>query len=378
MRVTRIEIIRTRVPYRDGGDGTPAGTSHVMTGFAQGKAMESLMLRVSTDTGHTGWGEAFGHHCNPATLAALTEMVAPYFLGATINGASPDNASDRLEQACRAFHLFGRTGPVMYALSGMDIALWDLKAQAAGQPLYALLGGGRRRLRAYASLVTYDGRADLAAANARQAYDAGFRAIKLHELEIDAIAAARAALPGDALLMTDVNCAWSPQEAARRAQAMRPLGLAWLEEPVWPPDDSEALAGLRRHGVPISAGENASGIEGYAHYLKAGSVDVIQPSVAKLGGVTAMRQAHALALRHGVRMQPHCYYYGPGLLATAHLIGALVPDALLEQPWVSFEALLTPHMQPAPELELPEQPGLGYEPDPMLLARYTVQSASVE
>src|SRR5690606_16075075 len=104
---------------------------------------------------------------------------------------------------------------------------------------------------------------------------------------------------------------------------LRELGLHWLEEPIWPPDDFESLATLRNAGVPLAAGENASGIDGYERYLKAGAPDIIQPSVTKIGGVSAMLQAFALGRRYGARVQPHCFYYGPGLYATAQVTAAL-------------------------------------------------------
>lgn len=129
-------------------------------------------------------------------------------------------------------------------------------------------------------------------------------------------AAAREALPvEEGELMVDVNCPWSVSQASDMAGQLQPLQLAWLEEPVWPPDDAHGLAQVRRHGVPIAAGENAAGVQGLRAMFEQGALDVAQPSVAKIGGISAMVQVFELARRYQVRVVPHCFYFGPGLLA---------------------------------------------------------------
>ncbi len=384
MYISKIEVIRLSIPYQDGSrppEGISQQAEHVLTGFSTQKAMESLLLKVTTNTGVVGWGEAFGHLANPATFTALTETVARYFIGAFIDQSELLSASSRVEQALKAFHLYGRTGPILYAISGIEIALWDIKAQIRELPLYRLLGGDKgsnQPLQVYASLVSYREDAAVAIANALDAVAKGFRCIKLHELEFDTIQAVRQALPEEVSLMTDVNCAWALTEAIGRARQLSSLNLGWLEEPIWPPDDVEALAVLRAEGVPLSAGENASGIEGYAHYLKVGALDVIQPSIAKIGGVSAMLEAYTLGKRYSTKVQPHCYYYGAGLLATAHVIAGMGGTEMVEVPWVSFEAHLIPQMAFEPSFTLLEVPGLGFSPDAAILQNYSIAHATIE
>ncbi|WP_434106017.1 mandelate racemase/muconate lactonizing enzyme family protein [Paraburkholderia caffeinilytica] len=240
--------------------------------------------------------------------------------------------------AQRAFHSYGSTGPTMYALSAVDIALWNLAGQAAGVPLCRMLGASRACVDGYASLVSYDNDPAEVARQVHRVHAEGFTRIKLHETSADAIRAAREALPAEVELMVDVNCPWSVEEAAPQAARLHSQGLAWLEEPVWPPDDYARLTRVRRSGVPIAAGENAAGIAGIRQYLESGAVDVLQPSVTKLGGVTAVREVMTLANRHGVRVVPHCFFYGPGLLATAHIVASLPDTVALEMPGVHFEA----------------------------------------
>ncbi|OOV98704.1 mandelate racemase [Pseudomonas sp. MF4836] len=375
MKIASIEVIRLSIPFSTGAtqrsnSGPVQDDDAFNAASTRHRRMESLMLKVSTDSGLVGWGEAFGHGSNPVTYKALTDLVAPQFLGSDVA-----NFQDTLEAARRALHGFGSSGPVTYALSAMDIALWDLAAQRAGQPLYKLLGGRDRPLELYASLVSYGNDPEEVARQVRRARGQGFRKIKLHETTYAAIAAAREALPvEEGELMVDVNCPWSVSQASDMAGQLRPLQLAWLEEPVWPPDDAHGLAQVRSHGVPIAAGENAAGVQGLRAMFEQGALDIAQPSVAKIGGISAMVQVFELARRYQVKVVPHCFYFGPGLLAVAHLCSLLPADISLEVPFIEFERLLYPQLAFTPQMSLPQQPGLGFAPDAEVLGAYTVES----
>jgi L-alanine-DL-glutamate epimerase-like enolase superfamily enzyme len=331
------------------------------------------MLKVTTDTGLVGWGEAFGHGSNPVTFKALTDVVAPMFIGTALA-----ERERTLEVARRALHGFGSTGAMVYALSGIDIALWDLAAQQAGVPLHQLLGGTPRELELYASLVSYGEDPAEVYRQVQRARGQGFRKVKLHETTYPAIAAAREALPVAAgELMVDVNCPWARAQACDMAEQLRGLELGWLEEPVWPPDDFAGLAQVRRHGVAVSAGENAAGVNGIRSLVEQGAVDVLQPSVAKVGGISAMLEVFAIARDHGVSVVPHCFYFGPGLLAVAHLCTLLPANVALEVPFIEFERLLYPELAFEPRMQLPELPGLGFVPDPEVLQAYCIDRALI-
>ncbi len=371
--VRAVEVLRIALPFDAGRrpDKAAAAAGEVAYNAASPalSRMEALLVKVTTDDGRTGWGEGFGHAVNPVTFAALTGLVGPFFLGAAADPAATG------ERAARALHAFGRTGPVAYALSAMDIALWDLAAQRAGRPLRHLLAeGARDRIEAYASLPSHGNDPAEVAHQVRRAHEEhGFTAVKLHETEYTAIAAARAALPAGAALMVDVNCPWPYEEARRRIERLRELDLAWIEEPLWPPDDLAALARLRACGVPVAAGENASGPAAFAQHFAAGAVDVAQPSVAKIGGVSGALEVVAAAAGHGVRVVPHCFYYGPGLLAAAQLVAALPEGTPLEVPFLRWPRPLHPAQCPVPVLDLPAEPGLGFAPDPRVVEEHLVE-----
>jgi L-alanine-DL-glutamate epimerase-like enolase superfamily enzyme len=175
--------------------------------------------------------------------------------------------------------------------------------------------------------------------------------------------------------MLDTNCPWTVDEALAMARKLRPLNLAWLEEPVWPPEDFSGLARVRREsGIPIAAGENAQNLMDFRTAFDANALDVAQPSVAKIGGITAMMAIAGLAEARGVRLIPHCAYFGPGFLASLHLHTRLAPGTPFERLFMTLEA--SPYhdaiMAKGGHVTVPQGPGLGLDPDPEILTRYAV------
>ncbi len=380
VKIVAIEVIRLSLAF-DAGRRPVAGAEQAAADTYNAadrtlRRMESLLVRLTDDAGRVGWGEAFGHLINPVTYAALEGPVGRWFKGAEFEPTRQGIAALR-DAADRALHAFGRTGPVLYALSAIDTALHDLAAQAAGLPLYRWLGGRRDEIDVYASLVSYDNVPDEVARHVRRAWDEGFRRIKLHETRREAIAAARDALPAGGELMVDVNCPWTAHEALGRVSELADLRLGWIEEPVWPCDDAHGIARVRGTGVPVAAGENASGVAGFRDLFEHEALDVAQPSVAKIGGPTGMAEVIALAAHHDVRVVPHCFYYGAGLLATAHVVATLPDDVALEIPYLDWPERLHDAQRPGARLRLPDTPGLGFVPDDAVLARNTIARATL-
>ena len=173
--------------------------------------------------------------------------------------------------------------------------------------------------------------------NVKRALESGFRHLKLHEINVDCVRAAREAAGDDIEITLDVNCPWSVREALDMTERLRPLKLRWLEEPVWPPENYSGLAQVRQQGgIPVAAGENASTLMDFQHLLEAKAVDFVQPSSAKMGGLTELRKVFALASVHNVTVMVHSFYDGPGLLANVHASAALGgPAAMVE--WRYFD-----------------------------------------
>jgi D-galactarolactone cycloisomerase len=332
--------------------------------------LEILLVKVETDDGLVGWGEAFGHTAIPSTKAALDTIIAPLLVG---RDATDIHALTR--EVLHAVHLLGRNGSFVFAFSGVEIALWDLLGKRTGQPLHALLGGTRHtELDAYASLLHYN-TPELVAKNTTAACAAGYRHIKLHQVtREDTLAAINAPGAQNARIMLDVNCAWSVPVALDMAEALADDGLMWLEEPVWPPEDCDGLAQVRDRGIPISAGENVAGVFGFKTLIEAGAIDIAQPSVSKIGGIGETLRVIDLCNTHGIEVAPHSPYFGPGFIATLHIVAARIERPLVEVLWLEMEANpFDPWMTTTNgRIKVPQGPGLGCDPDPVLLKRYGI------
>jgi D-galactarolactone cycloisomerase len=362
MKITRIEtrIHRSAFTYGVGLD-SQGGHSRATGGNLALKTMDTLLVKVETNQGIHGWGEGFGFTLVDTTRDAIDRLLAPACLG---QDARDIGAIHRMLQ--KRFHNFGRNGPVTFGISAIDIALWDIAGKVAGKPLHALLGDAARdKVRAYASLLRYGNPEDVAR-NAAEAVRRGYRDIKLHEIDLGCIRAARGATPADIPLMLDINCAWDEEgDAVDFCEAVKNLGVAWVEEPTWPPEDHAAMARVRAASpCAIAAGENAANPEDFCRMIEAGAASILQPSVTKVGGLTSMLEVAELARGAGLRLVPHCPYFGPGLLASLHFLAAQEVAEPLEIYFADLEKPpFGPHLAPQEgEIAVPQGPGLGLEP----------------
>ncbi|PYO01148.1 MAG: hypothetical protein DMD91_08725 [Candidatus Rokuibacteriota bacterium] len=233
MKITRVETMVLNLPMLIDG-ATP------MLGGRARTSIDMLLVRVDTDAGITGWGEAFGHRIFHATRAAIDTLLGPMFVG-----RDPSQILALHDEAQRVLHGVGRSGATIYALSGIDIALWDIAGKAAGLPLYRLLGGSARAdLPAYASLLRY-GTADAVDRYTTQALGRGYRYIKLHEITVPEIKAARDAAGAGVPIMVDTNCTstgWRSRCGRRRISPASPKSApAVISTP--PPERTTAPSG---------------------------------------------------------------------------------------------------------------------------------------
>lgn len=337
------------------------------------------LVAVHTDEGIVGVGSVF---TSEALVRAALDVLSPLLIGE--NALEPERVAERLH---RTTFWLGRGGSITHTISGVDTALWDVLGKATGQPVGRLLGGRYRdRVRPYASLLMDE--PDRLAAELRGLLDQGWTAFKIGwgpfgrvgpRLDEEIVAAARDAIGPDAMLMVDAGASdstWSHgyKWALRTAHMLERYDVAWFEEPL-PPDALADYAALRREApVAIAGGEVLTRRQSFHPWLEAGALDVVQPDVTKVGGLSEQRRIGWAAHDHGVRLIPHGWNTAVGLAADLQLASALPDTDLVEyltgSPYVD-DIVATPwRLDEDGMLPIPEGPGLGIDLDQDAIARY--------
>jgi L-alanine-DL-glutamate epimerase-like enolase superfamily enzyme len=362
-KIISAEVIELNIPFDDPGKGEGlfegAWTSH-----------DFALLRVETDNGLIGWGEGFSYFCRATVATLMRQSIIPALVG-----RDPADIDLILAELRQKLHIIGRYGITMFAISAADLALNDLNAKIAGVSLAEHLGGRKREnVAAYASLVRYADTGLVGELSAKAATE-GFGMIKLHEIKLPYIEAARVAIGPDVALTDDVNCNWTEVQTNDWAGALRDVDLLWLEEPIFPPEDFAALARLRKStGLAIATGENLCTAHQFGEMIAQGGADYVQPSVTKIGGLTETMETRRLANAAGLKIAHHAPYFGPGALATLQCLGAAEDEEYFEYLYVGREAslygdTLTPKNG---RIDIPLGPGLGFDPDPDVIGKFRV------
>lgn len=331
-----------------------------------------LFVRLTSDDGYTGIGETWWGTYQPMSKPGTPVFAIGVFVETLLRPLAVGQPCDTVEdiealwqRLVRATIQYGHEGIVSTAISGVDIAVWDLAAKRRGVPVAALLGPVvHESIPVYASL-TWLGDADRVCRDAERALGAGIRAIKLHEANVDLILEVRRRLGPGVPLMVDASARFDEDGAISAAQRLADADLVWFEEPVYPQSDHAALARVRQAAtMPIAAGENEFSLAGLERLVTSGAVDILQPEIAKFGGLTPARGIGEMAVAAGIPMYPHNYSLGPSLLANIHWAMTAPAARWLEVPWLS-EGGTFPCGMPMPELVdgcvlPPTAPGLGY------------------
>lgn len=368
--VAAVEAIPLRYALRDGGYGSSRGIVD---------ARETTIVRLETSDGVVGWGEAWGP---PVAVVPLIDELADGIRGSEVDGPVPF-VTNRLHQ-----HYHRGGGLFAAALSGIEIAMWDVLGRTLGVSVATLMGGrARENVVPYASggYVTPDRDLDTFRELLSEAVQ-GFAGAKIKcglgvREDVERATAAREVLGTDRALMVDINGNYTADQAITVACHLRDLDVTWLEEPL-PPDDFDGLRLLRVGAVPIAAGEALYTRSPFRHLVTERAVDVVQPDVTKVGGLAEARAICELARAWNIRVSPHVWGGGIGLAAALQLLAA-VPDyphtINTPQPlWLELdrgdnalrESLLTEPLRPESErLAVPTGPGLGVEIDTDALAR---------
>ncbi len=339
------------------------------------------LIAVHTDAGLTGHGSVF---TNGGLVAAALQVLEPLFRGE--NALEPERVCEKLHQ--NSFWM-GRGGTLTHAISGIDIALWDILGQATGQPVGRLLGGTyRRRVQPYCSLLMEE--PDKMREVVASYRGKGFRAFKIGwgpfgraqdpKLDEAIVRVAREAAGPEAKLFVDAGAsdAYWPHGlkwALRTAEMLKDYGVGWFEEAL-KPDAIEDFCTLRRASpVPIAGGEVLTRRQSFIPWLTRGAFDIVQPDVTKVGGISEQRRIAWMAYDFGVRYVGHGWNTALGVAADLQLAAAL-PDADLVEfiggsPYVDGIAERPFVLDAEGNLEIPDRPGLGVTLDRDKLARYT-------
>lgn len=367
IRIKSVEPIWVALPYEHGAPKPKR------SGLGAWDTQDILFVRVETDAGIVGWGEAFSNASSPVTYVAIREIVAPLATGLEVDSIETSVAA--LFRRCQSM---ARNGPMQFAISGLEIALWDIFGKVSRTPVWKMLGGRgeKRRVPAYASLFRLE-KEEFVRKVAGAAAGRGFGAVKLHEHTIDAVAAARKAIGDTTLLMVDTNCYWdNPEAVIAFCQRAADHNVWWLEEPIYPADRYDIMARARGHtSVKIAAGENLGNTVDVRWMLAAKGVDIVQPSVAKIGGIAATVAAMDLAREAGVEAYPHSPFVGPALAAAVHIIASRQESLYCENRFCDLEVNLLGARLVASDgaFEVGDAPGLGLEVDEAAVAKYRVR-----
>lgn len=300
-----------------------------------------LLVHVTDDEGRRGTGECWwgvpAHDGQaPDAPVRATATIVETILAPRCIGRDPSRIAELWFDLADDNYRFGDGGMLYCALSGIDLALWDLAGIRNGVPTVELLGGAvHETLPAYASLPPLRSEEALTREIDR-ARQAGFLATKLHELDPALIEHAVNAADPDLEVMVDVNGHFTPIEASRLATLLESLGVTWFEEPLSPMRDVRRIAEFRAsHSVPIAAGENEWSLLDSQRLLESGAVDYFQPEITKIGGLTPGIRHSALAEVHNVAFSPHNFRLGPSLAASIHWGFSSPATSWIEMPWTA-------------------------------------------
>ncbi|EAU39890.1 Mandelate racemase/muconate lactonizing enzyme [Fulvimarina pelagi HTCC2506] len=356
----------------------PKGTNFRM-GVGRMVKRDAVLVKIVSDDGITGWAEAH-HGRSPGAIAKLIETT----LAPMIIGMDPrDNVGiwHRLYLGHFATHGFGAGTAI--AMSGIDLALWDLRGKASGWPIFRLAGGSAKKVKAYAGGLTLGYQPTKQLIEEAQGYiAAGYKALKLRlgdtpKLDAARVEAVRDALGDDIDILSDVNAAYGLEEIRQLMPALDAAKIGWLEEP-FPPYDYHAYRKASELGrTPLATGENHYTRYEFQRLLEDDVVTVLQPDLSKAGGLTEVYRIAAMASARKQRINPHSSMTALNMFASLHLLSSIDNPGYFEADATSYNPFRT-DLASGASLEVdkdgyliaPEGPGLGVEVDEEFIANH--------
>jgi D-galactarolactone cycloisomerase len=368
MRIANVEVISLYMEYPGRLGFRYAGglvTSRVST-----------LVRVTTEDGAVGLGASYAY-------PDLARIIIEKHLRPHLLGSDPREPELLWEKMYGLTRWYGRKGVAISALGGLDIAFWDLRAKSLGKPLYQVLGAERNAAPAYASGLFWQDDVNVLEREASRHRSRGFRRVKTRlgrseAYDRAALAAIRRGVGKDGEILVDGSHRYTLETAEKIAGVLAAEKAVWFEEP-FPPEELDSYVALRpRISVPLAAGENEFGAQGFRELLRAGALDIAQPDACRAGGISECLRIGRMAREHGVKVATHTWSDAVALMANAHLIAALPNGMTVEvdqtgNPFID-ELLVEPLAIRDGLLRLPDAPGLGIELNPAALARLTLPS----
>lgn len=346
--------------------------SHPMTDATHGVMthFEVILAELETEYGRIGYGYTYTIGCGGTAIKALIERdLRPLLIG-----ADATRIEQIWERMWRCMHYVGRGGLVSFAMSALDIALWDLKGKREGLPLWKLLGGYSSRVRAYAGGIDLQLDPDEMVEQTRCNLQKGFRAIKIKagrdklSEDVERLRAVRDCVGPDMPVMIDANMRYTVERAIRAAHAFKPYDVFWFEEPTIP-DDYKGMARIAREGgIPLAAGENLHTIYEFRHSIEVGQVAFPEPDVSNIGGITNWMRVAKLAYAHNLQVTSHGVHE-----LHLHLLAAIPNASYLEVHSFGLERFIkNPPLLDGGMMTPSDEPGHGVRFDWGRLAEYEV------
>jgi L-alanine-DL-glutamate epimerase-like enolase superfamily enzyme len=372
MKITKITAIP--LSYR-----LPEGKTVTM-GVGSTLKRDAIIVRVETDEGITGYGEAHPGRSPGAITSLIHSTIAPMLVG--MSATDCVGAWQRVHRMQLSSHGLGAGASL--AISGIDMALWDIRGKAANMPLYELLGGSKRRVQAYAGGIALGYQPAQSLAEEAQEYVArGYKAIKLRigdtvRNDIERVRHVRKVLGDDIDILTDANTAYTIADARRVLPVLAEIHAGWLEEPFACNDfASYREAAKITPLVPIAAGENHFTRFEFGQLLEAGAVQVWQPDLSKSGGITEAVRIAAMASAFRIPVNPHSSATGLNHAASIHFLAATENGGYFEacvSKFNPFRDMFGKTFEIGADgcVEPPSGPGLGIEVDEAIFAEYPV------
>ncbi len=361
MRIDHLETITLRFEYADG----------FRYAGGQCTARVTSLVLVHTDSGHVGIGAAYSH-------PGLVHLIVQNQLAPLLIGDDPTDVETLWQKMYRITRWYGRKGAAMSAIGAIDTACWDLRGKSMGQPVWALLGGQRATCPAYASALLWKEPAALAEEAARL-IERGFRRVKMRlgygdDIDRAAVRAVREAIGPECDVMCDGSMRYSLDDAVSLGKFLAENNVFWFEEPFEPEDIDSYVALRSRVSIPLAAGENEFGLQGFRELIRAGALDIVQPDTSRCGGITEAKRVADLARTAGLRVAPHTWSDAVAVTANAHVVASLPHGITVEvdqtgNPFIE-ELLVEPLVVRDGQLSLSKAPGLGIELNPVTLQRY--------